>query len=70
MERGISINNRILTAERNKLSEGTINGLCKDMNKFSDPQLHRPERVPVAKKLLRSVRSAHVVYKQKCKKRE
>ena len=37
VERGISVNSRMLTAERNKLSEETINGLCntKDMVKFS-----------------------------------
>ena len=68
VERGISVNSRMLTAERNKLSEETINGLrnTKDMVKFSDPQSHRPERVPVTKKLLSSVRSAHVAYRQKC----
>ena len=68
VERGISVNSRMLTAERNKLSEETINGLhnTKDMVKFSDPQSHRPERVPVTKKLLSSVRSAHTAYRQKC----
>ena len=67
-ERGISVNNRMLTNERNKLSGVTINGLraTKDMIKFSDPQLHRPERIPVTKKLLNSVRSAHSAYRQKC----
>ena len=46
----------------------TINGLraTKDMIKFSDPQLYRPERIPVTKKLLNSVRSAHSAYRQKC----
>ena len=46
----------------------TINGLraTKDMIKFSDPQLHRPERIPVTKKLLNHVRSAHSAYRQKC----
>ena len=68
VERGISVNSRMLTNERNKLSEVTINGLpaTKDMIKFSDPQLHRPERIPVTKKLLNSVRSAHSAYRQKC----
>ena len=68
VERGISVNSRMLTNERNKLSEVTINGLraTKDMIKFSDPQLHRPERFPVTKKLLNSVRSAHSAYRQKC----
>ena len=70
VERGISVNSRMLTSERNKLSEETINRLrnTKDMVKFSDPQSHRPERVPVTKKLLSSVRSAHVAYRQKCEK--
>lgn len=70
VERGISVNSGMLTSERNKLSEETINGLrnTKDMVKFSDPQSHRPERVPVTKKLLSSVRSAHAAYRQKCEK--
>ena len=34
--------------------------------KFSDPQSHRPERVPVTNKLLSSVRSAHAAFRQKC----
>lgn len=70
VERGISVNSRMLTAERNKLSEETIKGLrnTKDMVKFSDPQSHRPERVPITKKLLSSVRSAHAAYRQKCEK--
>ena len=60
----------MLTAERNNLSEETINGLhnTKDMVKFSDPQSHRLERVPVTKKLLSSVRSTHAAYRQKCEK--
>ena len=68
VERGISVNSRMLTNERNKLSEVTINGLraTKDMIKFSDPQLHRPERIPVTKKLLNSFRSARSAYRQKC----
>ena len=58
----------MLTNETNKLSEVTIHGLraTKDMIKFSDPQLHRPERIPVTKKLLNFVRSAHSAYRQKC----
>ena len=45
----------------------TINGLrnAKDMVKFSDPQSHRPERVPITKKLLSSVRSEKNVKKRK-----
>ena len=72
VKRGISVNSRMLTNERNKLSEVTINGLraTKDMIKFSDPQLHRPERIPVTKKLLNSVRSANSAYRQKCEERE
>ena len=47
-----------------------INGLrnTTDMVKFSDPQSHRPERVPASKQLLSSVTSAHVAYRQKCEK--
>ena len=70
VERGISVNSRMLTAEGNKLSKEAINGLrnAKDMVKFSDPQSHRPERVPVTNKLLSSVISAHAAYRQKCEK--
>ena len=48
VERGISVNSRMLTAERNKLSEETIKGLrnTKDMVKFSDPQSHRHRKSP------------------------
>ena len=60
----------MLTAERNKLSEDTVNGLraTKDMVKYSDPQSHRPQRIPITKKLLSSVRSAHAAYRQKCER--
>ena len=60
----------MLKPEKKKLSEETISGLrnTKDMVKFSDPQSRRPERVPVTKKLLSSVRSAHAAYRQKCEK--
>ena len=70
VEREISVNSRMLTAARNKPLEETINGLrnTKDMVKFSDPQSQRPERVPVTKKLLTSIRSTYVAYRQKCEK--
>ena len=38
------------------------------MVKFSNPQSHRPERVPITKKLLSSVRSAQAAYRPKCEK--
>jgi len=38
------------------------------MVKFSDPQSLTPERVPVTKKLLSSVSSAHKAYRQTCEK--
>ena len=38
------------------------------MVKFSDPQSHRPERVPVTKKLLSSVRSEKNVKKRRKEK--
>ena len=39
------------------------------MVKFSDPSLHRQERIPVTKKLLNSVISAHSAYIDKCEKK-
>ena len=36
--------------------------------KYSDPQSHRPQRIPITKKHLSSVRSAHAANRQKCKR--
>ena len=46
VERGMSENNRVVTAERNQLGEDTINGLraTKGMVKFSDPQQLKQRR--------------------------
>ena len=70
VERGVSVNSKMSTTERNKLYmyEETINELrsTKDMIKFSAPQSHRLERIQVTKKILNSVRSAHLAYRQKC----
>ena len=47
--RVMSESNRLVTAERNKLGEDTINGLraMKDNVKFSDPQHQKPESIPI-----------------------
>ena len=52
VERGVSENNRVVTAENNKLGEDTISGLraMKDMVKFSDPQHQNPESIPITVK--------------------
>jgi len=43
VERGLSVNNSIVTKERNQLSEAAINGLrAKDAVKFYYPELMRP----------------------------
>ena len=67
VERGMSENNRVVTAERNKLGEDTINGLraTKDMVKFSDPQHQKSESIPINTKILSVARSAYSVYQRK-----
>lgn len=54
VERGVSENKRLVTAERNKLGEDTINGLrvTNDMVKFSDPQHQNPESILIHSKIL------------------
>ena len=45
VERGLSVNNFIITKERNQLSEALVNGLrAKDAVTFYDPELMRPTR--------------------------
>ena len=67
VERGVSVNNRVVTAERNKLGEDTISGLraTKTMVKFSDPQHQKPENIPNNSKILSAARSAYSVYQRK-----
>jgi len=67
VERGVSVNNRVVTAERNKLGEVTINVIraTKDMVKFSDPQQQKPENVPINNKILSAARSAYSVCQRK-----
>ena len=64
VERGMSENNRVVTAERNKLGEDTINGLrtTKDNVKFSDLQHQKPESIPINTKILSAARSVYSVY--------
>jgi len=71
------VNNRVVTAERNKLGEDTISGIraVKDMVKFSDPQQQKPENVSINNKILSAARSANILKEnsrriKKKKKRE
>ena len=61
------MNNRVVTAERNKLGEDTITGLTttEDMVKFSDPQHQKPENIPINNKILSAARSAYSIYQRK-----
>ena len=67
VERGVSVNNGIETAERNKLGEDTINGLnaTKDVVKFLDPQHQKPENISIKSKILSAARSAYSIYQRK-----
>ena len=67
VERGVSVNNRVVTAERNKLGEDAISGLraTKAMVKFSDPQHQKPENIPINSKILSAARAAYSVYQRK-----
>lgn len=68
IERGVSVNNRLITNERNKLGEDTISGLraTKDMVKFSDSQQQKLENVPLYNsKILSAAWSAYSVYQRK-----
>ena len=47
VERGLLVNNSIVTKERNQLNVAVINGLkAKDAVKFYDLELMRPEKAP------------------------
>lgn len=67
VERGLSINNSIVTKERNQLSETTINGLkgTKDAVKFYDPEKMRLEKLLITKHVLSSARNAHFDYQRR-----
>ena len=60
-ERILSVNARIVTKDRALLGEKTIVGLhvIKDAVRFYDPELSRPQMIPVTEELKRSVRQAH-----------
>ena len=66
VEGAVSVNSRVVTAERNKLGEDTINGLraTKDKVKFSDPQQQKPGNVPLNSKILSAAKSACFVYQR------
>ena len=62
MERGLSVTNFIITKERNQLHEAAINGLrAKDVVKFYDTELMRPEKILMNKHVL-SARNFHFDY--------
>ena len=53
VERRLSVNNSIITKERNQLSKAAINGLrAKDVVKFYDPELMRPEKLLMTEHVL------------------
>ena len=64
VERGLSVNNSFVTAGRSLLSETVINGVraTKDVVQFCDPELNRPEKLPLTKKIITAARGAHSEY--------
>ena len=64
-EHSLSVNARIVTKDRALLGEKTILGLhvIKDAVRFYDPELSRPQMIPVTEELKRSVRQAHSAYR-------
>jgi len=64
VERALSVNNSLVTTERSQLSEKVIIGLrsTQDMVKFCDPQLNRPQKLPLTKKTIAAARCAHSEY--------
>jgi len=63
-ERTLSVNERIVTKERNLLGETTIVGLraVKEALRFHDPQHSQPENVPITKDMKVALRSAHAMF--------
>lgn len=64
VERGLSVNNSVVTTERSLLIESAINGLrnTKYIVKFSDPEKNRPEKLPLTKKVMSAAVNAHAEY--------
>ena len=70
-EHSLSVNARIVTKDRAFLGEKTIVGLhvIKDAVRFfNDPELSRPQMIPVTEELKRSVRQAHSAYRDHLEK--
>ena len=69
-ECSLSVNARIVTKDRALLGEKTIVGLhvIKDAVRFYDPELSRPQMIPVTEELKRSVRQAHSAYRDHIEK--
>ena len=69
-EHSLSVNARIVTKDRALLGEKTIVGLhvIKDAVRFYDPELSRPQMIPVTEELKRFVRQAHSAYRDHLEK--
>ena len=69
-ECSLLVNARIVTKDRALLGEKTIVGLhvIKDAVRFYDPELSRPQMIPVTEELKRSVRQAHSAYRDHLEK--
>ena len=71
-ERSLSVNARIVivTKDSTLLGEKTIVGLhvIKDAVRFYNPELSRPQMIPVTEELKRSVRQAHSAYRDHLEK--
>ena len=67
VEKRMSVNNSIITKERNQLSKAAINGLrANDAAKLYDPELMRPENLLMTKQhVLSSARNAHFDYQRR-----
>ena len=69
-QHSLSVNARIVTKDKALLGEKTIVGLhvIKDAVRFYDPELSRPQMIPVTEELKRSVRQAHSAYRDHLEK--
>jgi hypothetical protein len=66
VEKRLSVNNSIITKERNQLSKAAINGLRDtDAVKLYDLELMRPEKFLMTKHFLSSARNAHFDYQRR-----
>ena len=70
-EHSLSVNTRVVTKERSRLREQTIVDLrlLKDAVKFHEPVKCRPEKIPVAKEMRKSVRFGTLSVQGKIRRR-